>query len=92
MRDGTGLKRVEEKNPNNFVDVGIAEEYAVTLASGMALGGLKPIVAVYSTFLQRAYDQIVHDVCLPNLPIVFCVDRAGVVGQDGQTHQYFSLE
>ncbi len=87
MRDGTGLKTVEEKNPNNFIDVGIAEEYAVTLASGMALGGLKPIVAVYSTFLQRAYDQIVHDVCLQNLPVIFCLDRAGMVGQDGKTHQ-----
>ncbi len=87
MRDGTGLKLVEEVNPNNFMDVGIAEEYAVTLASGMAMGGLKPIIAVYSTFLQRAYDQIVHDVCLQNLPVVFCVDRAGVVGRDGKTHQ-----
>ncbi len=87
MRDGTGLKIVEDLNPNNFVDVGIAEEYAVTLASGMALGGLKPIVALYSTFMQRAYDQIVHDVCLQNLPVIFCVDRAGVVGQDGKTHQ-----
>lgn len=87
MRDGTGLGVVEETNPNNFVDVGIAEEYAVTLASGMALGGLKPIIAVYSTFLQRAYDQIVHDVCLQNLPVIFCLDRAGVVGKDGKTHQ-----
>ncbi len=87
MRDGTGLSLVEETNPNNFVDVGIAEEYAVTLASGMALGGVKPIIAIYSTFLQRAYDQIVHDVCLQNLPVVFCIDRAGVVGKDGKTHQ-----
>lgn len=87
MRDGTGLSLVEDVNPNNFVDVGIAEEYAVTLASGMALGGLKPIIAIYSTFMQRAYDQIVHDVCLQNLPVVFCLDRAGVVGKDGKTHQ-----
>ncbi len=87
MRDGTGLRVVEEINPNNFIDVGIAEEYAVTLASGMALGGLKPIIAVYSTFLQRAYDQVVHDVCLQNLPVIFCIDRAGVVGRDGKTHQ-----
>ena len=87
MRDGTGLKLVEESHSTNFIDVGIAEEYAVTLASGMALGGLKPIIAVYSTFLQRAYDQIVHDVCLQNLPVIFCVDRAGVVGFDGKTHQ-----
>lgn len=87
MRDGTGLSLVEDVNPNNFIDVGIAEEYAVTLASGMALGGLKPIIAIYSTFLQRSYDQIVHDVCLQNLPVVFCLDRAGVVGKDGKTHQ-----
>ena len=87
MKDGTGLNAVEEKNPDNFVDVGIAEEYAVTLASGMAIAGLKPVVAVYSTFLQRAYDEILHDVCLQNLPVVFCLDRAGLVGQDGKTHQ-----
>ena len=87
MKDGTGLNIVEEKNPNNFIDVGIAEEYAVTLASGMAMAGLKPVIAVYSTFLQRAYDEILHDVCLQNLPVVFCLDRAGLVGQDGKTHQ-----
>lgn len=87
MADGTGLSLVEEKNPKNFIDVGIAEEYATTLASGMAMGGLKPVVCIYSTFLQRAYDQILHDVCIQNLPIVFCIDRAGLVGQDGKTHQ-----
>jgi len=87
MKDGTGLIAVENKHPKNFLDVGIAEEYAVTLAAGMAAGGLKPFVAVYSTFLQRAYDQIVHDVCLQNLPVVFCLDRAGLVGMDGKTHQ-----
>ena len=87
MASGTGLSLVEKENPKNFIDVGIAEEYAVTLASGMAMGGLKPIVAMYSTFLQRAYDQILHDVCIQNLPIVFCIDRAGLVGQDGKTHQ-----
>lgn len=87
MKDGTGLSLVEQANPQNFIDVGIAEEYAVTFASGMAVGGLKPFVAVYSTFLQRAYDQIIHDVCLQNLPVVFCIDRAGLVGQDGKTHQ-----
>ncbi len=87
MAGGTGLSEVEKKNPKNFIDVGIAEEYAVTLASGMAMGGLKPIVAMYSTFLQRAYDQILHDVCIQNLPVVFCIDRAGLVGQDGKTHQ-----
>ncbi len=87
MANGTGLSAIEKQNPNNFIDVGIAEEYAITLASGMAMGGIKPIVAIYSTFLQRAYDQILHDVCIQNLPIVFCIDRAGLVGQDGKTHQ-----
>ena len=87
MKDGTGLATVEEAHPNNFFDVGIAEEYAVTLAAGMAAGGLKPIVAIYSTFLQRSYDQIIHDVCLQNLPVIFCLDRAGLVGKDGKTHQ-----
>lgn len=87
MKDGTGLKQVEKAHPDNFFDVGIAEEYAVTLASGMAIGGLKPIVCMYSTFLQRAYDQVLHDVCAQNLPVVFCIDRAGFVGEDGKTHQ-----
>lgn len=87
MKDGTGLSAVEKKHPSNFFDVGIAEEFAVTFAAGMAKGGLKPIVAVYSTFLQRAYDEILHDVCLQNLPVVFCIDRAGLVGEDGKTHQ-----
>jgi len=87
MKDGTGLKVVEEKNKDNFLDVGIAEEYAVTLASGMAKGGLKPVVAIYSTFMQRAYDQVMHDVCLQNLPVVFCLDRSGFSGADGATHQ-----
>ncbi len=87
MKDGTGLSKVEEKHHENFYDVGIAEAFAVTFASGMASGGLKPIIAVYSTFLQRAYDQILHDVCLQNLPVIFCLDRAGLVGRDGKTHQ-----
>ena len=87
MKDGTGLKQVEASHPENFYDVGIAEEYAVTLASGMAIGGLKPVVAMYSTFLQRAYDQVLHDVCAQKLPVVFCIDRAGFVGEDGKTHQ-----
>lgn len=87
MKDGTGLAIVEKEHPENFFDVGIAEEYAITYASGMAVGGLKPIVAIYSTFLQRAYDQIVHDVCAQNLPVVMCIDRAGLVGEDGKTHQ-----
>lgn len=87
MADGTGLSRFAKGHPENFTDVGISEEYAVTLAAGMALGGLKPVVCIYSTFLQRAYDQILEDVCLQNLGVVFCIDRAGVVGSDGQTHQ-----
>ncbi|MDY5484899.1 MAG: 1-deoxy-D-xylulose-5-phosphate synthase [Clostridium sp.] len=87
MPDGTGLKRFAKLYPKRFFDVGIAEEHAVTSAAGMAAAGLKPVVAVYSSFLQRAYDQIVHDVCIQNLPVVFCVDRAGLVGSDGETHQ-----
>ena len=87
MKSGTGLYRVEQAHPDRFVDVGIAEEYAVTLAAGMSAGGVKPVVAVYSTFMQRAYDQILHDVCLQNLPVIFCLDRAGLVGADGKTHQ-----
>jgi len=86
MPTGTGLKKFAEKFPQRFFDVGIAEEHAVTLAAGMAAGGLKPVVAIYSTFLQRAYDQILHDVCLQNLPVIFCLDRAGLVGEDGATH------
>ena len=87
MPDGTGLKRFRNMYPNRFFDVGIAEQHAVTFAAGLAAGGLKPIVAVYSSFLQRAYDQILHDVCLQNLPVVFAIDRAGLVGSDGETHQ-----
>lgn len=87
MPDGTGLKRFRNAYPDRFFDVGIAEEHAVTFAAGLAAGGLKPIVAIYSSFLQRAYDQIVHDVCIQNLPVVFAIDRAGIVGSDGETHQ-----
>ncbi|MBP3926811.1 MAG: 1-deoxy-D-xylulose-5-phosphate synthase [Clostridium sp.] len=87
MPDGTGLKRFAKLYPRRFFDVGIAEEHAVTSAAGMAAAGLKPVVAVYSSFLQRGYDQIVHDVCIQNLPVLFCVDRAGLVGSDGETHQ-----
>lgn len=87
MPDGTGLKRFRNRYPERFFDVGIAEEHAVTFAAGLAAGGLKPVVAIYSSFLQRAYDQIVHDVCIQNLPVVFAVDRAGLVGSDGETHQ-----
>lgn len=87
MPDGTGLKRFRNMYPDRFFDVGIAEEHAVTFAAGLATGGLKPVVAIYSSFLQRAYDQILHDVCLQNLPVVFAIDRAGLVGADGETHQ-----
>lgn len=87
MPDGTGLKRFHNMYPERFFDVGIAEEHAVTFAAGLAAGGLKPIVALYSSFLQRAYDQLLHDVCLQNLPVVFAIDRAGLVGSDGETHQ-----
>ncbi len=87
MPDGTGLKRFRNMYPERFFDVGIAEEHGVTFAAGLAAGGLKPIVAIYSSFLQRAYDQILHDVCIQNLPVVFAIDRAGLVGSDGETHQ-----
>lgn len=87
MADGTGLKRFHNMFPDRFFDVGIAEEHAVTFAAALAAAGLKPVVAVYSSFLQRAYDQILHDVCIQNLPVVFAIDRAGLVGSDGETHQ-----
>lgn len=87
METGTGLKRFHNQFPERFFDVGIAEEHAVTFAAGIAAKGLIPVVAIYSTFLQRAYDQILHDVCLQNLHVVFAVDRAGIVGSDGETHQ-----
>lgn len=83
---GTGLKRFGNMFPERLFDVGIAEEHAVTFAAGLALGGLRPVVAIYSSFLQRAVDQILHDVCMQNLPVVFAVDRAGLVGSDGETH------
>lgn len=86
MIPGTGLKRFGNMFPDRLFDVGIAEEHAVTFAAGLALGGLRPIVAIYSSFLQRAVDQILHDVCIQNLPVVFAVDRAGLVGSDGETH------
>lgn len=87
MPDGTGLKRFRNMYPDRFFDVGIAEGHAVTFAAGLAAGGLRPIVAIYSSFLQRAYDQMIHDVCIQNLPVVFAIDRAGLVGSDGETHQ-----
>lgn len=87
MPDGTGLSEFAKTYPARFFDVGIAEEHAVTFAAGLAAGGLKPVVAIYSSFLQRAYDQILHDVCIQKLPVVFAIDRAGLVGSDGETHQ-----
>ncbi len=87
MSDGTGLTRFRDYFPGRFFDVGISEEHAVTFAAGMAKVGLRPVVAIYSTFLQRSYDQILHDVALNNLPVVFAIDRAGIVGRDGETHQ-----
>lgn len=87
MPDGTGLKRFRNMFPDRFFDVGIAEEHAVTFAAGLAAAGLKPVVAVYSSFLQRAYDQVLHDVCIQNLHVIFAIDRAGLVGSDGETHQ-----
>ena len=87
MPDGTGLKAFAKEFPDRFFDVGIAEAHAVTSAAGMAAAGLKPVVAVYSSFLQRGYDQILHDVCIQELPVLFAVDRAGLVGSDGETHQ-----
>ncbi|TVQ19318.1 MAG: 1-deoxy-D-xylulose-5-phosphate synthase [Leptolyngbya sp. DLM2.Bin15] len=87
MATGTGLDKLQAKLPNQYIDVGIAEQHAVTLSAGMACEGMRPVVAIYSTFLQRAFDQIIHDVCIQNLPVFFCLDRAGIVGADGPTHQ-----
>ena len=86
MPEGTGLNRFAEDFPDRFLDMGIAEQHAVTFAAGLATEGFRPVVAIYSTFLQRAFDQVIHDVCLPNLPVVFCLDRGGLVGEDGPTH------
>lgn len=87
MRDGTGLKKFSERFPERFFDVGIAEQHGVTLSAGMAKAGMRPVFAVYSTFLQRAYDQLIHDVCIQKLPVILAIDRAGIVGADGETHQ-----
>jgi 1-deoxy-D-xylulose-5-phosphate synthase len=87
MATGTGLDKLQAKLPKQYIDVGIAEQHAVTMAAGLACEGMRPVVAIYSTFLQRAYDQIIHDVCIQNLPVFFCLDRAGIVGADGPTHQ-----
>lgn len=86
MPEGTGLSRFSKEFPDRCYDVGVAEPHAVTFAAGLAVSGLRPVVAIYSTFLQRAYDQIIHDVCIQNLPVVLCLDRAGLVGEDGHTH------
>lgn len=86
MREGSGLVRFEQALPERYFDVGIAEQHSVAVAAGMACDGLKPVVAIYSTFLQRAYDQVVHDVITQNLPVLFAIDRAGLVGNDGPTH------
>ncbi|NEQ67787.1 MAG: 1-deoxy-D-xylulose-5-phosphate synthase [Symploca sp. SIO2D2] len=87
MATGTGLTKLQEKLPKQYIDVGIAEQHAVTLAAGLACEGMQPVATIYSTFLQRAYDQVIHDVCIQNLPVFFCLDRAGIVGADGPTHQ-----
>ena len=87
MAQGTGLTPFQEAFPQRFYDVGIAEQHALTMAAGMAAGGLRPFVALYSSFLQRAMDQLIHDICLQKLPVVLLIDRAGLVGGDGDTHQ-----
>jgi 1-deoxy-D-xylulose-5-phosphate synthase len=87
MATGTGLDKLQAKLPSQYIDVGIAEQHAITLAAGLACEGMRPVATIYSTFLQRAYDQIIHDVCIQNLPVFFCLDRAGIVGADGPTHQ-----
>jgi len=87
MKDGTGLTKFKERFPNRFFDVGIAEQHALGFAAGMAKAGMIPVVPIYSSFYQRAYDQVIHDICMQNLPVIMCVDRAGVVGADGETHQ-----
>ena len=87
MKDGTGLTEFAEKFPGRFFDVGIAEQHALTMAAGIAKNGLIPVVSIYSSFYQRGYDQVIHDICLQNLPVIMCVDRAGIVGNDGETHQ-----
>src|SRR5207342_2708375 len=86
MREGSGMVEFEKRFPKRYHDVGIAEQHAVTFAAGLACEGMKPVVAIYSTFLQRAYDQMIHDVAIQNLPVMFAIDRGGVVGADGPTH------
>ena len=89
MPTGTSLAKFQAVYPDRFFDVGIAEQHAVTFAAGLAAEGMRPVVGIYSTFLQRAYDQIIHDVCLQRLPVTFAIDRAGFAGDDGRTHRYF---
>src|SRR5438270_2802933 len=92
MAEGTGLKKMHQRFPERYFDVGIAEQHAVTFAGGLAVGGLRPVAAIYSTFLQRAFDQVIHDVCMQDLHVVFAMDRAGVVGEDGPTqHGVFDI-
>lgn len=92
MESGTGLKKLHQRLPDRFFDVGIAEQHGVTFAGGLAVGGMCPVVAIYSTFLQRSFDQIMHDICVQNLHVVFALDRAGIVGEDGQTqHGVFDI-
>ena len=86
MREGSGLVAFAKAHPDRYHDVGIAEQHAVTFAAGLACEGLRPVVAIYSTFLQRAYDQLIHDICIQNLPVIFAIDRGGLVGADGVTH------
>src|SRR5699024_9622770 len=87
MKNGTGLNLFAQKFPQRFYDVGIAEEHAITMSGGLAAGGMKPVCCIYSTFLQRGYDQLIHDLAISRLPVVIGVDRAGLVGEDGETHQ-----
>ncbi len=91
MREGSGMVQFSRDYPQQYFDVAIAEQHAVTFAAGLAIGGYKPVVAIYSTFLQRAYDQLIHDVAIQNLPVMFAIDRGGIVGADGQTHQGRSI-
>src|SRR5438046_3405751 len=92
MSEGTCLKKMHQRLPERYFDVGIAEQHAVTFAAGLAVGGMRPVVAIYSTFLQRAYDQVIHDVCMQDLHVVFAMDRAGIVGEDGPTqHGVFDI-
>src|SRR5436305_11870913 len=92
MAEGTGLKKMHQRLPERYFDVGIAEQHAVTFAAGLAVGGMRPVVAIYSTFMQRAYDQVIHDVCMQDLHVVFAMDRAGIVGEDGPTqHGVFDI-